>query len=44
MQAVLDANRDKRVTIEDFEQLAVKYLCPHLNLRSSAIPVPVPQP
>ena len=39
MQSVLDSNRDKRVTIEDFEQLAMKYLCPHLNLRMSAMPV-----
>lgn len=33
MQSVLDYNRDKRVSIEDFEALAVKYLCPHLQLQ-----------
>ncbi len=31
MQAVLDYNKDKRVSMEDFEALAVKYLCPHLQ-------------
>jgi hypothetical protein len=27
MHDVLDSNKDKRVTVQDFENLAVKYLC-----------------
>jgi hypothetical protein len=27
MHQVLDANRDKRVTEQDFENLALRYLC-----------------
>jgi hypothetical protein len=31
MHAILDNNRDNRVSAEDFEALAVRYLCPHLG-------------
>jgi hypothetical protein len=34
MQAVLDYNRDKRVSIEDFEGLALKYLCPQFQIQT----------
>lgn len=34
MQAVLDYNRDKRVSIEDFEGLALKYLCPQYQVQT----------
>lgn len=27
MHEVMDFNKDKKVTIQDFENLAVKYLC-----------------
>jgi hypothetical protein len=34
MHEVLDANRDKRVTEADFENLAMRYLCNQNNFSS----------
>ena len=38
MLAILDNNRDNRVSSEDIEALAVRYLCPHLGGARAPLP------